>query len=46
MAWWEWVALFFATATIGFAKTAIGGAGTLAVVIFAFVLPARAGTFR
>lgn len=44
MAWWEWVALFFATATIGFAKTAIGGAGTLAVVIFAFVLPAREST--
>jgi uncharacterized membrane protein YfcA len=33
-----------ASATIGFAKTAIGGAGTLAVVIFAAVLPAREST--
>lgn len=44
MAGWEWLALIVATATIGFAKTAIGGAGTLAVVIFAFVLPAREST--
>lgn len=42
--WWEWVALLLASATIGFAKTAIGGAGTLAVVIFAAVLPAREST--
>ena len=44
MSWWEWAALLTATATIGFAKTAIGGAGTLAVVIFAAVLPAREST--
>ena len=44
MLWWEWLALGLASATIGFAKTAIGGAGTLAVVIFAFVLPAREST--
>lgn len=42
--WWEWVALLVASATIGFAKTAIGGAGTLAVVTFAAVLPAREST--
>ena len=42
--WWEWAALLVASATIGFAKTAIGGAGTLAVVIFAAVLPAREST--
>ena len=42
--WWEWAALLVAGATIGFAKTAIGGAGTLAVVIFASVLPAREST--
>lgn len=42
--WWEWGALLVASATIGFAKTAIGGAGTLAVVIFAAVLPAREST--
>lgn len=42
--WWEWAALLVAGATVGFAKTAIGGAGTLAVVIFAAVLPAREST--
>jgi len=40
----EWVALVVATATIGFAKTAINAIGTLAVVLFALVLPAREST--
>jgi uncharacterized membrane protein YfcA len=44
VSWWEWAALLTASATIGFAKTAIGGAGTLAVLIFAAVLPAREST--
>ena len=39
-----WVPLAVAAALVGFAKTAIGGAGALAVVIFAAALPTRAST--
>src|SRR6478672_4908131 len=39
-----WVLLAVAAALVGFAKTAIGGAGALAVVIFAAALPTRAST--
>ncbi len=38
------VLLAVAAALVGFAKTAIGGAGALAVVIFAAALPTRAST--
>lgn len=40
----EWVALMSAAALMGFAKTAVGGVASLAVAIFAFVLPAREST--
>jgi uncharacterized membrane protein YfcA len=42
MATWAW--LLVAGGLVGFAKTAIGGVGPLAVGIFAMVLPAREST--
>ena len=39
-----WAALVLAAALVGFAKTALGGAGSIAVVIFAAVLPAKEST--
>jgi uncharacterized membrane protein YfcA len=39
-----WVLLVLAAALVGFAKTAIAGVGSVAVVIFAAVLPAREST--
>ncbi len=39
-----WVALALAAVLVGFAKTALGGAASLAVVVFAAVLPAREST--
>ncbi len=42
VAGWAW--LLLAAFLVGFAKTAIGGVGSLAVVIFAAVLPAREST--
>ena len=39
-----WAALVLAAALVGFAKTALGGAGAIAVVIFAAVLPAKEST--
>lgn len=39
-----WAALAVAAAVVGFAKTGINGAGSLAIVLFAAVLPARAST--
>lgn len=39
-----WVWLAFAAMLVGVAKTAINGAGSIAVVIFAAVLPAREST--
>ena len=39
-----WVAVVLAAALVGFAKTALGGAGSLAVVLFAVALPAREST--
>ncbi len=39
-----WVALALAAALVGFAKTALGGVASVAVVIFAAVLPAKAST--
>jgi uncharacterized membrane protein YfcA len=40
----QWAVLVVAGLVVGFAKTAIGGAGALAVVLFASVLPAREST--
>ncbi|WP_432541520.1 sulfite exporter TauE/SafE family protein [Kineococcus sp. SYSU DK002] len=40
----DWVALYLAALVIGFAKTSIGGAGTISVAIFAAVLPAKEST--
>lgn len=40
----DWAALALAAAFVGFAKTAIGGVASIAVAIFAFVLPAREST--
>lgn len=39
-----WALLMLAAAFVGFAKTALGGAGSLAVVLFAAALPAREST--
>lgn len=39
-----WSLLILAAAIVGFAKTALGGAGSLAVVLFAVALPAREST--
>ena len=41
---WAWLWLALGAMLIGFAKTAIGGVGAGAVVIFALVLPAREST--
>jgi len=41
---WQWAVLVVAALAIGFAKTAINGAGALAVVVFAWILPAREST--
>jgi uncharacterized membrane protein YfcA len=40
----DWVALVLAAACVGVAKTALGGIGTVAVALFAAVLPAREST--
>lgn len=40
----EWVLLGLGAALVGIAKTAINGAGTLAVALFALTLPAREST--
>ena len=39
-----WIILIIAAASIGIAKTALPGAATLAVALFAAVLPAKAST--
>ena len=41
---WEWAVLVVAAVAVGFAKTAIAGVATLAVVGFALVIPAREST--
>lgn len=40
----DWTVLAVAAALVGFAKTAVGGAASLSVALFAFVLPAREST--
>ncbi|GAA3639039.1 sulfite exporter TauE/SafE family protein [Microbacterium awajiense] len=44
LAWYAWAALALASVIIGLSKTAVPGAGTLAVALFAAALPARAST--
>ncbi len=39
-----WLVLVLAAAVVGFAKTCLGGAGSVAVVLFAAALPAREST--
>ena len=41
---WEFAALAFAALLVGFSKTAVSGANTISLAIFAAVLPARAST--
>ncbi|RFU85514.1 sulfite exporter TauE/SafE family protein [Streptomyces triticagri] len=41
---WEFAALAAATALVGFSKTAVSGANTVSLAIFAAVLPAREST--
>lgn len=41
---WDFAALAVATALVGFSKTAISGANTVSLAIFAAVLPAREST--
>ncbi|MFE0514307.1 sulfite exporter TauE/SafE family protein [Streptomyces sp. NPDC058964] len=41
---WECAALAFAALLVGFSKTAVSGANTVSLAIFAAVLPARAST--
>ncbi len=44
LTWIEWTLLGLAAVVIGLSKTAVPGAGTVAVAIFAAVLPARQST--
>jgi uncharacterized membrane protein YfcA len=41
---WEFIALAAATVLVGFSKTAVSGANTVSLAIFAAVLPAREST--
>ncbi|MEU3411955.1 MULTISPECIES: sulfite exporter TauE/SafE family protein [unclassified Streptomyces] len=41
---WEFAALAFAALLVGFSKTAVSGANTVSLAIFAAILPARAST--
>ncbi|MGV9559639.1 sulfite exporter TauE/SafE family protein [Streptomyces sp. NPDC003401] len=41
---WEFAALALATLVVGFSKTAVSGANTVSLAVFAAVLPARAST--
>jgi uncharacterized protein len=41
---WQWLVLVLGALLIGYAKTAINGVGSIAVVLFAAVLPAREST--
>ncbi|MBD3942186.1 sulfite exporter TauE/SafE family protein [Microbacterium sp. NEAU-LLC] len=44
LAWWAWALLGVAAVVVGLSKTAVPGAGTIAVAIFAAVLPAKQST--
>ncbi|GAA2459685.1 sulfite exporter TauE/SafE family protein [Streptomyces glaucus] len=41
---WEFAALAFAALLVGFSKTAVSGANTVSLAVFAAILPARAST--
>lgn len=41
---WQWAVLAFAALLVGYSKTAIGGVGSIAVILFAAALPARSST--
>ncbi|MET8569226.1 sulfite exporter TauE/SafE family protein [Streptomyces sp. NPDC004783] len=41
---WQFAALAFAALLVGFSKTAVSGANTVSLAVFAAVLPARAST--
>jgi uncharacterized protein len=41
---WQWLVLAFAAVLIGYSKTAVTGVASIAVVLFAAVLPAREST--
>ena len=44
LGWWAWALLGVAAVVVGLSKTAVPGAGTVAVAIFAAVLPAKQST--
>ena len=44
LVWWAWALLAVAALIVGLSKTALPGAGTIAVAIFAAVLPAKQST--
>ena len=44
LAWWAWALLALGAVVVGLSKTAVPGAGTIAVAIFAAVLPAKQST--
>jgi uncharacterized membrane protein YfcA len=44
LAWWAWALLAVGAVVVGLSKTAVPGAGTIAVAIFAAVLPAKQST--
>lgn len=44
LAWYAWALLAFAAVVIGMSKTAVPGAGLVAIILFAAVLPAKQST--
>jgi uncharacterized membrane protein YfcA len=44
IAWWAWALLAVAAVSVGVSKTAVPGANTIAVAIFAAILPAKQST--
>jgi uncharacterized membrane protein YfcA len=44
LAWWAWALLAVAAVSVGVSKTAVPGANTVAVAIFAAILPAKQST--
>jgi uncharacterized membrane protein YfcA len=44
LAWWAWALLAVAAVSVGVSKTAVPGANTISVAIFAAILPAKQST--
>lgn len=44
LALWQWFVLILASVLVGYSKTAINGVGSIAVILFAAALPAKAST--